>query len=85
MPVSLHVSLSWGVMVDFVSPKIFRQTSTDFSRQLAFLLRCRGSLLYVADLLVLSTLISLWRSYSAGLPLSVSMECSLQQVWLRRE
>ena len=62
-------------MVGFVSWKIFRQTSPAYSRQLYFgcVAISAESLLYVVDLLVLSSVISPWRSYSAGLPLPLSM------------
>ena len=64
--------LNWGCR-GFVLSMIFRQTSIAYIRHVVFLdALLAESQLYVANSLLLSAVTSSWRSYSAGLPVSLS-------------
>ena len=77
-PVSAGVS-PWGCRGGFCITKDFSPGITClFTPARRYVVVPAGSLLFVADLLVLSSVISPWRSYSAGLHVSLSMGGSLQ-------
>ena len=80
--------LKWGCRGGFSITKDSSPDITCFftpARPFGYVAVPTVSLLYVADLFVLSSVILPWRSYSVGLPVLLSRGGSLLKGWLQQE